>query len=278
MAERKTPLKRVVEIDSVNILSVDKAVYDWFDKKHPQQFRGRKTPVLFGAWERFAQMQGNKQDEGLNNLRDHNGMLKLPIISIRRGDVEPDNDRYRPITLGGEPSITIVKKIAESNFSNEQRVPFHNPYYHEQHFGAKYKKEQPVYEVQRLPWPNFIKVPYTVTFWSSYIKQSNQFHDLIWNDYILRDLEYNGYFFYASFDSSSDLGNMEDFSSEERIVRSSFNLMVNAYLINTNSIEFDRMPSKIIFEESVIQADETSSYDNRTLAELLDSETVIYPL
>ena len=112
MAERKTPTKKVVEIDDISILSVDKAVFDWFDKKHATMIKGRKVPVLFGAWERFAQMQGNKADNSLNSMRDHNGMLKLPIISIRRGDIEPDDERFRPVSLDGEPSITIVKKIA----------------------------------------------------------------------------------------------------------------------------------------------------------------------
>ena len=276
MAERKTPLKRVVEVDEVTILSIDKAVYDWFDKKHATMIKGRKVPVLFGAWERFAQMQGNKTDEGLNSLRDQNGMLKLPIISIRRGDVEPDDERFRPLTLGGEPSITIVKKIAESNFNNGQRIPFHNPYVQKQHFGSKVKKETPVYEVQRLPWPNFIKVPYTITFWSSYVKHSNMFHNMIWEDYILHDLDYNGYFFYSRFESSTDEGNQEDFSSEERIIRSSFNLLVDAYLINKSDIEFDRTPSKIIFEESVISADEYETNEH-TIAEILDGETTTYP-
>lgn len=277
MAERKTPLKRVIEADEITILSIDKAVYDWFDKKHVTQIKGRKVPVLFGAWERFAQMQGNKSDEGLNNLRDQNGMLKLPIISIRRGDIEPDNERFLPVTLGGEPSITIVKKIAESSFNNGQRVPFYNPYVHKQHFGSKVKKEEPVYEVQRMPWPSFIKVPYTITFWSSYIKHSNMFHDMIWNDYHLHDLEYKGYYFYSRFDSSSDVGNQEDFSSEERIIRSSFTLLVDGYLINKGNIEIDRTSSKIIFEENVINADDFEA-NGRSIAEILDGETTTYPL
>jgi len=276
MAERKTPLKRVVEIDEVTILSVDKAVYDWFDKKHVTQIRGRKVPVLFGSWERFAQMQGNKSDEGLNSLRDQNGMLKLPIISIRRGDIEPDNERYKPVMQGGESSITIVNKIAESSFNNGQRVPFHNPYVQKQHFGSKVKLESPVYEIQRLPWPDFIKVPYTITFWSSYVKHSNMFHNMIWSDYVLQDLDYKGYFFYSRFDSSANEGNQEDFSGEERIIRSSFTLLVDAYLISQGDIEFDRTPSKIIFEENIIEADEYE-FSGHTIAQILDGETTIYP-
>ena len=277
MAERKTPLKKVIELDEVTILSIDKAVYDWFDKKHPTQLKGRKVPVLFGAWERFAQMQGNKSEEGLNNLRDHNGMLKLPIISIKRGDIEPNLERHRPVTQDGEPSVTIVKKIAPSSFQSEQRVPFHNPYNHSQHFGNRYKDEQPVYEVQRLPWPEFINVPYIITFWASYVKHSNHFHNMIWAEFLLSDLEYNGYFFYARFESSADESNVEDFSSEERIIRSSFTLNVEAYLINKGNVEIDRTPSKIIMEENAVSAGEFEA-NGRTLEEILDGETITYPL
>tara|TARA_R110000744_G_C19369472_1_gene562338 strand:+ start:6565 stop:7389 length:825 start_codon:yes stop_codon:yes gene_type:complete len=274
MAEKKNPHMKVIEIDEVNILSIDKAVYDWFDKKHPTILKGRKVPVLFGSWERFAQMQGNKEDENLNNLRDHNGMLKLPIISIKRGDIEPNNDRYRPISLGGEPSITISKKIAGSAFDKTRRVPFHDPYKD----GLRgIKKEAPVYEVQRLPFPDFINVPYTVTFWSSYIRDSNLFHDKIWGEYFISDMEYKGYFFYALFDSSSNEGNLDDFSGEERIIRSSFNLRLEAYLIKKNEVEISRTPSKIIMEENIIQADEFD-FQGSTIDEILGGDNVTYPI
>tara|TARA_S200002703_G_scaffold2706_2_gene4175 strand:- start:3213 stop:4028 length:816 start_codon:yes stop_codon:yes gene_type:complete len=252
MAERKSELSKVIEIEEVNILSIDKAVYDWFDKKHPTIIKGRKVPVLFGGWERFAQMQGNKEDETLNNLRDHNGMLKLPIISIRRGDIEPNNNRFRKLTVDGEPSITIKKKIAPSNFNKERSVPFQKI----DDKGLKVGNESPVYEVHRVPFPDFINVPYTITFWSSYVKDSNYFSDKIWGEYFLDDMEYNGYYFYAYFNTSSNDNNTQDFSGEERIIRTTYELQLEAYLIAKNEIKIDRTPSKIILEERFVGIDE----------------------
>ena len=274
MAEKKSPYHKTIEIDEVTILSIDKAVYDWFDKKHSTIIKGRKVPVLFGSWERFAQMQGNKEDENLNSLRDHNGMLKLPIISIRRGDIEPNLERFKPITLGGEPNITIAKKIAGSSFDTDRRVPFHNPY---KDGSRGIKKESPVYEVHRLPWPDFINVPYTITYWSSYISQSNFFHDKIWSKQFVGDMEYNGYFFYATFDSSSDDSNQEDFTGEERIIKSSFNLKLEAYLINKKEVEISRTPSKIVMEETVIESDETE-FQGNTINEILSGDSTTYPI
>ena len=94
MAERSGNYSQSIEVTPVGLLEVDRTVYNWFDVKHPTLINGRKVPVLFGSWERWAQIQGNKADENLNNLRDQNGMIKLPMISITRGDVTFDDNRY----------------------------------------------------------------------------------------------------------------------------------------------------------------------------------------
>ena len=252
MAEKKDEFSKTIEIDEVTIFSIDKAVFDWFDKKHPTMIKGRKIPVLFGGWERFAQMQGNKEDETLNNLRDHKGMLKLPIISIRRGDIEPNNQRYRSTSTDGEPGLVVTKKIAESNFDKNRRVPFNYVY----DSGNKQSSEAPVYEVHRIPYPDFINVPYTITFWSSYIKDANYFSDKIWSEYFLDDMEYNGYYFHAYFSDSSNNSNTEDFTNQERIIRTTYQLQLEAYLIAKNEIKIDRTISKITMEESVVGSDE----------------------
>jgi len=273
MAEAKSELSTVIEVDEVNILSIDKAVYDWFDKKHPTIIKGRKVPVLFGGWERFAQMQGNKEDETLNNLRDHNGMLKLPIISIRRGDIEPNNNRFRKLTVDGEPSITISKKIAPSKFEKGRRIPFHQL----ENNGLKATNEEPSYEVHRVPFPDFVNVPYTITFWSSYVKDSNYFSDKIWSEYFLDDMEYKGYFFYAYFNTSTNDSNTQDFSGEERIIRTTYELQLEAYLISKSEIKVDRTPSKIVMEENIIDSDEVE-FDGKTIDEIVSIFNTTYPL
>jgi len=267
MAERKNERSKVLEFDEVNILSIDKAVYDWFDKKHPTIIKGRKVPILFGSWERFAQMQGNKEDDSLNNLRDHKGMLKLPIISIRRGDIEPNSQRYRAVNQDGDPGIYISKRIAKSSFDKNRRIPFSQL----TDGGHNDTSEEPVYEIQKLPYPDFIDVPYTVTFWSSYIKDSNVFTDKIWGQYFLDDMEYKGYFFYASIMNSTNNNNEQDFSSQERIIRTTYNLKLEAYLISKNEIKIEKTPSKIFFEEQIINASNNVEEGVTTLDEIIST-------
>jgi hypothetical protein len=271
MADRKSIRSESIEVDEVNILSIDKAVFDWFDKKHPTMIKGRKVPVLFGGWERFVQMQGNKEDENLNNLRDHKGMLKLPIISIRRGDIEPNNDRYRKLTTDGEPSIVIKKEIAKSKFDN-RRVPFNTPYVDDNGIP---REEAPVYEVHRMPFPDFINVPYTITFWSSYIKDANLFSDKIWGQYFIEDMEYKGFYFYAKFNTSSNDSNTQDFSGEERIIRTTYELQLEAYLLNKAEIKIDRTPAKIVMEENVVNSDEID-LQGKTLDDIIGSIKKVY--
>ena len=50
-------------------------------------------------------MQDNKQDDNLNRMRDPSGMLILPLISIRRGDVTYNVDRFVFPQADGGPRI-----------------------------------------------------------------------------------------------------------------------------------------------------------------------------
>ena len=83
MATPSNTHQKSIEFDEVNIFSIDKSVYDWFNTKHGTNIQGRKVPVLFGGWERFAQMQDNKQDD---NLTKENGDWKISDSEVREHD------------------------------------------------------------------------------------------------------------------------------------------------------------------------------------------------
>ena len=269
MAERSGDYSQSIEVTPVGLLEVDRTVYNWFDVKHPTLINGRKVPVLFGSWERWAQIQGNKADENLNNLRDQNGMIKLPMISITRGDVTFDDNRYVRKDKNGFPDVTVVKKIATSKFDKSERVPFQEPYIKNTGGGTRnYKRAYPVYEVQSIPYPDFITINYTISFWSSYISHVNKFHEMVWQDAYPTDFEYQGHRFYASIDTQSDEGNVENFSDEERIIRHTFNMNVNAYLIPRSNVKISRSFTKIVLDESVI--------DLEALEETVDGEKLTF--
>ena len=273
MAERSGNYSQSVEVTPVGLLEVDRTVYNWFDVKHPTSINGRKVPVLFGSWERWAQIQGNKADENLNNLRDQNGMIKLPMISITRGDVTFDDSRYVRKDQNGYPDVAVVKRIASSKFDKSERVPFQEPYIKNTGGGTRnYSRSLPVYEVQTIPYPDFITLNYTISFWSSYISHVNKFHEMVWQDAYPSDFEYQGHRFYAYIDTQSDEGNVENFSDEERIIRHTFNMTVNAYLIPKSNVKFSRSFTKVSLDESVVDLEaleETVAGEKIRLDEML---------
>ena len=64
---------------------IDKALFDLFDKEIQfsisQKSESRKVPVVFATGERFALIKRKKP------LKDENGALILPLISIRRTSI-----------------------------------------------------------------------------------------------------------------------------------------------------------------------------------------------
>ena len=247
MADRKDERTRVIDVAGVDLLTIDKAVYEWFNVKHPTKIKGRQVPVIFGAWERFAQMHETRDDNNLNSLRDNKGMLRLPIISIKRGDISSNEQMYKKITTRGEPTVTVVKKIANASFDKTRKIPYN-------YYGENKKNDNPVFEIHKIPFPEYINIPYTITFWSSYIKHANSFNNMLWPLHDFPDLNYNGYYFHAQITGSSNESNVETFSDEERIIRNSFEMMVNGYIFDQSQIIIERTSTKIILNTKASDA------------------------
>ena len=275
MAERISGQHRSVDVEGVGLLEIDRTVYNWFNNKHPTLINARKVPVVFGSWERLAQIQGNKEDENLNSQRDHKGMIKLPIISISRGDVAFDNERYVTKDKNNNPAVTIIKRIAAAQFNPNERIPFQSKHKVAGGDGPIYSSNAPVYEVQSVPYPDFVNITYTISFWSSYVSHVNKFHEMVWQDAYPTDFEYNGHRFFASIQTQSDEGNVENFSDEERIIRHTFDMNVQAYLLDINpKIKIERTVTKIAIQELVIDATEirtTRDGASLTLDELVET-------
>tara|TARA_Y100000310_G_C20583162_1_gene764021 strand:- start:156 stop:971 length:816 start_codon:yes stop_codon:yes gene_type:complete len=252
MAEKKSNEAQTNPVEEAQILEVDRAVYNWFKNTNKIVIDSRSVPVIFGAWERFAQIQGNKTDRNIDEIRDKSGKIKLPMISIKRGDITPNEERYLSLNKDSEPYIVYQKKIATSKF-DRRRVPFTKKWIAGN--SSRYLTSAPVYEAYLIPYPTFINLNYTITFWASYIKHANMFHDIIWNQYRVSNMKSGDWFFYSYFDGSTDESNTEDFSTEERIIRHSFNLQIEAYLINKDDVKVSRTPSKFVFEETLLDAD-----------------------
>ncbi len=274
MATPSNKHQKSIDFDDITLFSIDKAVYDWFNTKHATNIQGRKVPVTFGSWERFAQMQDNKYDDNLNRMRDPSGMLILPMISIRRGDVTYNTDRFVFQQADGAPRIEISRRIAMSNFDADRRVPFDGPHISS---SSLRRSDDPVYEVATVPYPDFVSIPYTITFWASYVRHANYFNDRIWQNAYPTDLTYKGYYFYSFIDSSTNESNEENYTDEERIIRSSFTMNVDGYLINKNDVNVTRTVSKVIMSEGYVEAPAMTTPGHHSIDELITKETAPPP-
>ena len=269
MATPSNTHQKSIEFDEVNIFSIDKAVYDWYNTKHATNIQGRKVPVLFGGWERFAQMQDNKQDDNLNRMRDPSGMLILPLISIRRGDVTYNTERFVFQQADGAPRVKISERVAMSNFDADRRVPFDGPHMYST---ARRRSDAPVMEIATVPYPDFVTIPYTITFWSSYVRHANYFNDRVWQNAYPTDLTYKGYYFYAFIDSGTNENNEENYTDEERIIRSSFTMTVDGYLIKKNDVNVTRTASKMIMSEGYVEQPAMPTPGHKSIDEILTHE------
>jgi len=177
---------KVYEMEPSTLETIDFALFDFINDKMDSRStsnRGwEKVPVIWVTSERSFLSKNNK------DLRDDDGTLKLPLITIERSSVAKDlnfkgayysnpGNFLDPINGG---RISISKKIVKDktnnfavadnikNLNGVRRTPNGQP-----HFPIK-KNEKIVYETINIPAPVYLTINYTVTIRSQYIQQMNE--------------------------------------------------------------------------------------------------------
>lgn len=221
-------------IKSVRIETVDAATVDYFEKKlSPTVTAERgpyKVPVLFAAGERWKLIRKNK-------FRDEHGTLILPIISVRRGDID------RTPGFGGmaqETKYITVSKVIHSKTNTLQGLVDAR-----KKRGLFWeKKKEPIIEYTTIPFPDFCTINYEITFWTQYNTQMNEllekvFYKYEWMDSFVMPVEYDGkkprgdsYYFVGFREGAiTKESNDDNFTDQERLLRYSYKIKVPAYLI-----------------------------------------------
>lgn len=222
-------------IKPVTIKTVDQSCVDYFDKRlniHVETGTEKRTkvPVIYATGERFALIRDNK------GLRDDNGTLILPLISIRRTLIDRTPGNHG---LGQEtPSITVRRQI-HSKTANIQ-----NQLYARAVRGFPQPKREPVYEYLTIPFPDFANVYYEIIIWSQYQSQMNEILEKIFFNYdhldsFVMPVEYDGhkrkgnsYYFVGFRDGNiTPESNVQEFSDTERIIKYTYNIKVPAYFM-----------------------------------------------
>lgn len=205
------------KVNDLFIRDIDQAVVNWFQKEWPVDFENRKTPVIFVSQERWAIAQKQK------GFRDENGVLILPLITVKRLDANELYDRYVPKVDGTR--MYTKRRIATSSINNTDRLVY-----------DKKLMNKPIYEIIMAQFPTFVKIKYTITLHTSFLNHSNQIQENIWKKFDAGRsyFKHNGYYIFAEVEGSSDRSNIDDFTDTQRLFKHEYSFSIQAPLIDKN--------------------------------------------
>ena len=230
------------------IESVDYALFDWLTNTmriNSETFEGwKQVPVLWVTAERAVQ---SKQS---STLRDDDGMLILPIVTIERTGVQKDLTRKGVIQanipeigdlvggVGGH--ITVAEKInvnKTADFANAAAARKYGDVGTGQiNFNTRNKRtSKVVYDTYSVPTPVYITSKYEITIKTEYQEQMNEVLTPLVvytggvNQFIVRkDGHMYEAFIEQDFAFNNTVGNLEE---KERIYETTITINVLAYLL-----------------------------------------------
>lgn len=288
-----------VEIPSCTVEDIDRALFTLFDKELPLTYthlkKSQRVPVVFASGERFAIIARKKP------LRDKSNALILPVISIMRTDLAANNEMglssnqtvpHVIKTKLSKKDVRYQRLMNKLDLKNADYLPSTNSFLDSnektgtdsgristRRDGSKIKSirkgsllnntlENNIYDVYEIPPAQFITATYEVTIWAQYVQQMNEIvmtvlssaHD--YNQRTFRIETTKGYKFVAYIDDSFAVGNnFEDFTDDERIIRTTFTVKVPGYILgktydgSQSRIKVTTSAPQISFEIDLLNGD-----------------------
>lgn len=228
---------------NVTLRTIDQAIHDWFEKTVDAQVE-RPDGKLFHVPAQLSSGERAVTAREHRGIRDKNGVLVLPIISLRRTSIEPSPNMS---ALGTETAtIQIAKRISEKTNEVYNLYAGRDPSF-------RTPAKPVVYEVTTIPFPDRSVITYEVQVQAQFINQMNTILEKIVHELDLHksfvapfdndgvhpqigvpfeerkkiDTGYVVGFFNAT---ANDQGNFEEFTDQERIVRWATQITVPAVL------------------------------------------------
>ena len=186
-----------------------------------------KVPVMYGNPERWKSIQKD------GYLRDKRGVIQIPLIMFKRNSIER-NDTMAS-SMNRHVSYPSVSQYSKKHKYDK--------------FSAMTGTQRPV-EVYDVVMPDYVTVSYEVIIWTDFTEHMNKIveafqyaTDEYWGDR-------SGFKFKVkidSFDNTTEVG-----EGSQRIVRTTFTMMVNAYLLpeqfnNESTHKKSLTPKKVVW-------------------------------
>lgn len=213
----------------------------------------QKISVVYGNPERWKAVQ----KDGF--LRDRNGQIQLPLLMFKRNSVARDDTM----------SNTMNRHVAYPGVSR------YSPKHKYDRFSAITASEKPL-QFYDIVIPDYVSITYEVMIWTDFTEHMNKIveafqyaTDEYWGDK-------SGFKFRTridSFDNTTEVG-----EGSQRIVRTTFTMAVNAYLLpekfdNESTHKKSIGPKKVVFgTETDLTGDVGGSVTNSKIEKRLYSE------
>lgn len=242
--------KPPANISPSNIETIDAALLEYVEglNVHCNTNQGwKKVPVIWASAERSFQIKNNAE------LRDRNGSLIPPIISIERtsvvkdptkkgsfqGNVSPRDDRY---------FITqILNQDKTSNFANADSLRNSRQI----NFVTSKKNKKIVYQSYKVPIPIYVTVDYKINILTNYQGQMNEavqpFMARTAQNYFVIKKENHRYECFM--DQNFDQQSIADLGEAERKYKTTITIKVLGYLIGEGDNQ--EKPQNQIIENAV---------------------------
>tara|TARA_B100001057_G_scaffold490953_1_gene580209 strand:- start:126 stop:902 length:777 start_codon:yes stop_codon:yes gene_type:complete len=226
---------------TVTLKDIDSAVFYYVENviqpSIQENGENLKVPLLYSSLERWKSI---KRD---GYLRDKKRQIITPVIMFKRNSVDINKEMPIDKLDANNPNIfyTFEKKYSKENIYDKLNAQI----------GVVSQREY-----YNVSVPDYVKLNYTFTLWTSYISQMNSLIE----KFTYSDGAYWGdpekMRFKSTIDSFDDATEIGD---TERLVRSTFNLTMMGYLLsekgNDNKPTTNKFlsPQKVQFFEEVVE-------------------------
>ena len=217
-----------------------------------KQIQIKKPFVIFATGERFALAKR------LRPPRDHNNVLMLPAISIRRTSIDQTSDDITGRGINQFSGPLAIKRRLEEGDRDYQNLVNRLGFKHLSPVSTTRRdtgadsgdlsvqqgglletrvSNNNMWEIITIPQPQFFTASYEVVFWTSFAQHMNYMIEtfissFLPNDRIHKLVTDKGYWFLARTDDIfSNQENIDDFTEDERILRYTFNVTVKGYVL-----------------------------------------------
>ena len=246
--------------------TIDQALYNWVDKEaniFSTTNKGwKKSPVIWMSSERSHQVKNRKE------LRDDNGALILPLITVSRTSVtkDPQNKgifqaNIPPVADYRGGSITVNRRINQdktANFANADvkrkgRYAADGQAARDQ-ITFPSKNEKIVYQSMSIPLPVYVDVEYDITLRTEYQQQMNE----MVTPFVTKTggvnhflLESDGHRFEGFIDQNfSQENNISTLQADERMYQNTVKIKILGYLIGEGK---NQAQPKVVIRENAVE-------------------------